>query len=255
MHCTCWQVACAFRCDKYWPGLDTGRCFNGDTCPDPMDKVVTDDICWGLPVQPVPGDILLHDTVLFDNAPDCGAYINAWENKAALAARQEMYSRLAVRNVTGTAAYVASAELGTALNATADKKDKISFSDRGSTWDSVMQGALSKCVGIGGKAAYACKSWVDILKDGMNGQQVRECIQDCAAMLGIEALEQYVCHWAAASTGPFVDTICGAVGSIIGPVNAVADKYLVTPIVKVATKVEDALYSAGKFIGHVFHFW
>ena len=70
------MIACAYRCDPQWPGLDTGRCLaNSESCPDPMDKAVTDDICWGLPFQPGPGDILFHDAIPFDDSNDCqGAY-------------------------------------------------------------------------------------------------------------------------------------------------------------------------------------
>ena len=241
-------IACAYRCDPSWPGLDNGMCVDDDSCPDTMDKKVTDDICSGLPFQPGPGDILFHDAVLFSDADNCQSYINAWENKDALAKRRSIY---ALHANSSKALYQAN------ISSMVEDKDddKVSYDERGEAWSGVMQGLMSKCIGIGGSAVESCKSWDEVLKSGMNGGQVRDCIQDCAAMEGLDVLEDFACKYAASEAGPFADVICSGVEKLLEPINEAVDKYVVQPIIKVADKVEDAVVSAGKAIGHFFHFW
>ena len=249
-------IACAYRCDPQWEGLDSGACFDGDSCPDPNycpNCPDIESICSGLPYQPGPGDILLHDTVLFNEQyeDDCQGYIYAWENKEALGKRNELYKAIGRHNYSTSAAYLANFR----SNVSSSDSDKVSFMDRGKTWGGVVKGILGKCVGIGGDAAISCKSWDAILKEGMNGGQVRDCLQDCAAMIGVSAAESVACNAALSATGPAAQYICDGVKSLLGPVNKVCDKYVVQPIIKVADKVEDAVSSAVKSVGHFFHFW
>mmetsp|Transcript_73095 Transcript_73095/g.152598 ORF Transcript_73095/g.152598 Transcript_73095/m.152598 type:complete len:168 (+) Transcript_73095:97-600(+) len=142
-------IACAYRCDQDWPGLDTGRCIDADACPDTMSSQVTNDICWGLPFQPAPGDILLHDQLPFQTQENCQAYIDAWENKAALKHRQtHVYARRLRK---------AESEIGVVLSE-AGGEDKVPFDVRGQFWGQVATTLASKCVGIGGEAAASCNA-------------------------------------------------------------------------------------------------
>jgi hypothetical protein len=248
-------IACAYRCDPQWEGLDSGACFNGDTCPDPYncpDCPDVESICYGLPYQPGPGDILLHDAVLFDDQyeDDCEGYIDAWENKEALARRADLYVGLG-RNFSSSKDY----QTAIKINATAGDSDKVSFADRAQAWGGVVKSILGKCVGIGGDAAVKCKDWDHILKEGMDGGQVRDCLMDCAAMIGIEAAEDIACNGMLSATGPAAQLICNGVSRLLAPVNKICDKYVVQPVIKAADAVADAVGSAVKSVGHWFHFW
>ena len=69
------------------------------------------------------------------------------------------------------------------------------FFERGQTWSSVLKGVLSHCIGKDTKV-LKCESWDTILKEEMDGGQVRDCLQDCTAMEGISKLEDAACSYA-----------------------------------------------------------
>lgn len=246
-------IACAYRCDPQWAGLDNGACIDDDSCPDTMDPVVTnpnDGICAGLPYEPSPGDILFHDAVLFSDVDDCNSYIAAWENNDALTKRRRIYAAYANKTKLQYQADVSS------MVEVADQ-DKVGYDKRGETWSGILQGLAAKCIGIGGEASASCKNWTQVLQSGMNGGQLRDCLQDCAAMEGLDVLEDYACKYAAVylGVGEGADIICQGVEKLLEPVNKWVDTHVVQPVIKVADKVEDAIASAGHAIGHFFHFW
>jgi len=223
------QTACAYRCDPSWPGLDTGACSDAETCWDTMDSYVTDSLCWGLPFQPGPGDILLHDQVPFESQEACEAYIATWQNKQALKGN------------------------GTRANASAAsplESDKVSFEDRGKTWSGVTHALLAKCVGIGGEHAELCPGWSDVLRDGLTGKQLQDCINACLLEFGEEELEHMACEYALSETGPAAGVICEGIEKfLLEPVNKFVNKYIEEPIVHACEKVEDAIGGALHKIG------
>jgi len=209
-------TACAYRCDPDDPFLDAGICYNGD-CPSPDSSYVQNTICWGLPFQPSPGDIELHDEVPFESSDGCNAYLTSW-----------MSSSSSPGKYTG-------------------RSDKTSYPDRGQMWQATM-GMLEKCVGV-----PECQG---LVHGNLTGQEVQDCINKCSFEYGEEQLEKWICDYATASfTGGLATFFCNSVlGVILQPVNKFLNKFIEQPVINVVTKVEDAVQSIGSKIAHFFHF-
>jgi hypothetical protein len=214
-------TACAYRCDQNWAGLDTGVCYDGDDCPSPDSDYVATSLCSGLPFQPGPGDILLHDAVPFDSTDACDAYLASWRSTGELG---NLTARL-----------------------TASGSDKTPYPTRGQIWSTTM-GILEKCVGVD-----ECRNLVK----GLTGKEVQDCFNKCAFEYGEAQLEKLACDAAlAVQTGGLAYYFCNyAFGFIMQPINNFLNKYLEEPVVDLAETVEDAVASAGRKVAHFFHFF
>lgn len=212
-------TACAYRCDPDWAGLDTGACYDGD-CPSPDSEDVGNVLCWGLPYQPGPGDILQHDEVPFETEDACNSYLNSWKSGGQRG------------NATG--------------NLSASGSDKTPYPSRGQVWSTTM-GILKECIGV-----VECK---DLVK-GMTGKEVQDCLTKCAFEYTEDKLEEWACDYASTQfTGGLADWFCdNALGTIMQPINKFLNKYIEQPVVDVVEKVEDAVASVGRKIANFFHF-
>eukprot|EP00930_Biecheleria_cincta_P096386 TRINITY_DN88247_c0_g1_i1.p1 TRINITY_DN88247_c0_g1~~TRINITY_DN88247_c0_g1_i1.p1 ORF type:complete len:252 (+),score=49.27 TRINITY_DN88247_c0_g1_i1:66-821(+) len=215
-------IACAYRCDPSWAGLDTGKCIDADSCPSPDSSEVENVICWGLPFQPGPGDILLHDMVPFDTQDDCNAYLDSWKSDGQRNAMQ------------------------TSGNSSAAGSDKTSFPDRGQIWSTAFD-VIKECVSV-----PECQQLVK----GATGKEVQDCLNKCAFEYGEDRFEEWMCKSASMEyTGGLVNWFCDhALSYVMEPVNKFLNKFIEEPVVKVAETIEDAVASVGKKIASFFHF-
>ena len=213
-------IACAYRCDPNWSGLDNAQCYDMDECPSPDSQEVAEGLCWGLPYSPSPGDILLHDQVPFESQEACQEYIDSWKSDAL--------------------------QTGTTLKAGVGG-DKTDFASRGQMWSTVVSTLLQDC--------YSVDSCKDLLQ-GFTGQQVQDCIDRCAYVFGEQKLEEALCDAVAgsATAGLAVFFCHTALPHILEPVNKFLNKYIEDPIVHAAESIQDASMNFARKVSSFFGF-
>lgn len=110
-----------------------------------------------------------------------------------------------------------------------------------------MGGVLKQCAQV-----PECQNLIH----GMNGKEVQDCINKCGFEYGEKLLEQWACRYASdVYAGGVADFFCNNVlSTIMEPVNNFLNKYIETPVVHAAERVENAVASAGRSISNFFHF-
>jgi len=217
-------TACVYRCDRDWPGLDTGICKNYG-CPSPDSWEVSNNICWGLPFAPGPGDILQHEIVPFATQDACEAYLSSWQSRQ---------------------------ELASSSNLTRSNSDLTSYEDRGQIFNFVTTELLGQCT-----QHRECQAIIH----GPTGKDLQNCINECIIEIGTPMAEKYLCdaavgYFSGGTATGLAKFFCNhALSTVMEPINQFFEAHFEQPIVNIVDHVENAVASIGRAVTHFFNFW